>query len=83
MQLLLNVGGPNRVSRFQMAETVARIRGYNHSLIKSVSASSVNRGVTSPADISMDISLLIRVLGINPCSFEDGVRSTLEISDSS
>ncbi|RWW21279.1 hypothetical protein GW17_00014568 [Ensete ventricosum] len=43
----------------------------------------VNRGVTSPADISMDISLLIRVLGINPCSFEDGVRSTLEISDSS
>ncbi|URE17475.1 RmlD substrate binding domain [Musa troglodytarum] len=60
MQLLLNVGGPNRVSRFQMAETVARIRGYNHSLIKSVSASSVNRGVISPADISMDISILIR-----------------------
>ncbi|CAL9194912.1 unnamed protein product [Musa hybrid cultivar] len=60
MQLLLNVGGPNRVSRFQMAETVARIRGYNHSLIKSVSASSVNRGVISPSDISMDISILIR-----------------------
>ncbi|PRQ60805.1 putative dTDP-4-dehydrorhamnose reductase [Rosa chinensis] len=38
--LLLNVGGLDRVSRVQMAETVADIRGYNLSLIKSVSASS-------------------------------------------
>ncbi|WOL18948.1 hypothetical protein Cni_G27745 [Canna indica] len=83
MQLVLNAGGPDRVSRLQMAESVARFRGYNHSLIKSVSASSVNRGVISPADISMDISRLIRVLHINPCSFEDGVRSTLEANDSS
>lgn len=40
-QLIVNVGGPDRVSRVQMAETVADIRGYNPSLIKSVSASSV------------------------------------------
>lgn len=40
-KLLVNVGGPDRVSRVQMAETVAEIRGYNPSLIKSVSASSV------------------------------------------
>lgn len=41
MQLLLNVGGPDRVSRVQMAEVVAHIRGYSASLIKPVSASSV------------------------------------------
>ena len=41
MQLLLNVGGPDRVSRVQMAEAVAHIRGYDTSLIKPVSASSV------------------------------------------
>lgn len=41
MQLLLNVGGPDRVSRVQMAQVVADIRGYNPSLIKPVSASSV------------------------------------------
>lgn len=41
MQLLLNVGGPNRVSRVEMAETVAEIRGHKKSLIKRVSASSV------------------------------------------
>lgn len=43
MKLLLNVGGPDRVSRVQMAETVAHVRGYNSSLIKQVSASSVSR----------------------------------------
>lgn len=41
MQVLLNVGGPDRVSRLQMAETVAQVRGYDTSLIIPVSASSV------------------------------------------
>lgn len=41
MQLVLNVGGPDRVSRVQMAEAVAQFRGYDTSLIKSVSASSM------------------------------------------
>lgn len=41
VQVLLNVGGPDRVSRLQMAESVAAVRRYNHSIIKSVSASSV------------------------------------------
>ncbi|KAJ1281707.1 hypothetical protein BS78_04G326600 [Paspalum vaginatum] len=30
VQVLLNVGGPDRVSRLQMAESVAAVRGYNH-----------------------------------------------------
>ncbi|XP_057980811.1 uncharacterized protein LOC131166356 isoform X2 [Malania oleifera] len=77
MQLLLNVGGPDRVSRLQMAEAVAHIRGYDTSLIKPVSASSVNRGVMSPADISMDISKLVHTLDVSPTPFRDGVRLTL------
>lgn len=49
MQLLLNVGGPDRVSRVQMAEAVAHIRGYSLSLIKSVSSSTVSIiGLTLP-----------------------------------
>lgn len=78
LQLLLNVGGPNRVSRLQMAETVASVRKHNASLIKAVSASSVNRGVKSPPDISMDISKLVQTLCISQIPFEDGVRLTLE-----
>ena len=41
MQLLLDVGGPDRVSRVQMAEAVVNFRGCNTPLIKAVSASSV------------------------------------------
>ncbi|GAV90088.1 RmlD_sub_bind domain-containing protein [Cephalotus follicularis] len=78
MQLLLNVGGPDRVSRVQMAEAVAHIRGYDTSLIISVSASSVDRGVMSPPDISMDISKLVHTLSFSPTPFSDGVRWTLD-----
>ncbi|GMI98379.1 hypothetical protein like AT4G00560 [Hibiscus trionum] len=77
MQLLLNVGGPDRVSRVQMAEAVAQIRGHDSSLIKPVSASSVDRGVMSPADISMDITKLVQTLNISPTPFKDGVKLTL------
>lgn len=77
IRLLLNVGGPDRVSRADMAEAVARIRGYDSSLIKHVSASSVDRGVKSPVDISMDIAKLIHTIGISPISFSDGVKLTL------
>ncbi|KAF8779484.1 hypothetical protein HU200_002531 [Digitaria exilis] len=82
-QVLLNVGGPDRVSRLQMAESVAAVRGYNHCIIKSVSASSVNRGVASPPDISMDITKLTQMLSIKPISFEGGVKATLEAEASS
>ncbi|KAL0412002.1 UNVERIFIED_CONTAM: dTDP-4-dehydrorhamnose reductase [Sesamum latifolium] len=78
-QLLLNGGGPDRVSRVQMAEAVAHVRGYSTSLIKPVSASSVDRGVKSPSDISMDITKLIQTIGISPTSYMDGVRLTLEV----
>ncbi|PKA53211.1 hypothetical protein AXF42_Ash009941 [Apostasia shenzhenica] len=73
MKLIMNVGGPDRLSRAQMAEAIADFRGYDCLLIKPVSASSIDRGVASPADISMDISRLIRVLGIIPIPFRDGL----------
>ncbi|KAL8554315.1 hypothetical protein ACS0TY_002485 [Phlomoides rotata] len=78
VQLLLNVGGPDRLSRAQMAEAVAHIRGYSTSLIKPVSASSIDRGVRSPSDISMDISKLVQQTGFSPTSYSEGVRLTLE-----
>jgi hypothetical protein len=51
MQLLLNVGGPDRVSRVQMAEAVAHARGYDTALIKPVSASSVCLALTNYSKI--------------------------------
>ncbi|KAJ3672234.1 hypothetical protein LUZ60_006955 [Juncus effusus] len=80
MQIVLNVGGPDRLSRVEMAESVAKFRRYDQTLIKSVSASSVNRGVVSPSDISMDITRLVELIGSKPTSFQDGVKQTLTIS---
>ena len=42
LQLLLNVGGPTRLSRADMAEIVAEVKGIDKSLIKRVSAASVS-----------------------------------------
>lgn len=41
MRLVLNAGGPERLSRFQMAQVVAEVGGHDLSLIKHASASSV------------------------------------------
>ncbi|KAK1395091.1 hypothetical protein POM88_014147 [Heracleum sosnowskyi] len=84
MQLVMNVGGPDRLSRLQMAETVATVRGYKSSLLKPTSASLINRGVKSPVDISMDINKLIQTQGFSPMKFEEGIRLILrmKVSDS-
>uniref|UniRef100_A0A7N2L105 Uncharacterized protein n=1 Tax=Quercus lobata TaxID=97700 RepID=A0A7N2L105_QUELO len=66
MQLLLDVGGPDRVSRVQRVEAVVDFRGCNTPLIKAVSASSVDRGIKSPADISMNITKLVQTLNFSP-----------------
>lgn len=51
MQLFLNVGGPDRLSRLEMAKSVATYRGYDLSLIKSVSASSVSLKLGTTANL--------------------------------
>ena len=46
MHLLLNLGGPTRVSRADMADTVADVRGYDKALVKRVSSLSVSSFVS-------------------------------------
>lgn len=61
MQLLLNVGGPDRVSRVQMAKAVAQFRGHDSSLIKPVSASSVSISFKSHGKNSYSCALSLVV----------------------
>lgn len=46
------------MSRVDMAVAVADARGHGREAIVEAPAASVNRGVASPADISMDIRQL-------------------------
>lgn len=41
LQLLLNIGGPERLSRAEMAKVVAEVRGFDKALIKHIPAASV------------------------------------------
>lgn len=77
MQHVLNVGGPDRLSRADMARAMARARHYSEELVNPVPASSVNRGVQSPPDISMDISRLRAALGVEMTRYDDAIRQTL------
>lgn len=59
-----NMGGPERLSRFDMATLVARAKQCeSDQRIVGASSSTVDRGVASPADISIDTSLLVGALG--------------------
>lgn len=49
----------------------------NFLYLRNVLYFQVDRGVKSPADISMDITKLVQTLGVTPTSFTDGVRLTL------
>lgn len=76
-QLLLNVGGPERLSRADMAEVVAEVGRFDKSLIKHVKAASVNRGIASPADISMDVNRCVSTLKIVLTPFRKGVVKSM------
>lgn len=61
---LYNMGGPERLSRLDMALRVADAYGFDsQSSIIAVPSMSVNRGVASPADISMSVDR-IQTLGV-------------------
>lgn len=63
MRLVLNAGGPDRLSRVQMAEVVAQVRGHDLSLIKHVSASSVM--IFSPSLVEEYCRAVTFLIGIN------------------
>ena len=71
---LLNMGGPERLSRLEMAYKTADCWELDRSCIVPALSASVKRGVVSPADISMDSSRLLRQLpSVKLTSLEDAL----------
>ncbi|PNH09865.1 hypothetical protein TSOC_003465 [Tetrabaena socialis] len=69
-----NAGGPERLSRVDMARQVADCLGCGHGAIVAAPSASVSRGVASPPDISMDVSRLQQDLGFSPRPFREALR---------
>lgn len=70
-----NMGGPQRLSRVDIACLIAEARGYSKEAIRCVRSASIDRGVRSPLDISMDISRLREELSFTPTAFADALHS--------
>ena len=67
------MGGPERLSRVDMAQKVAQAWGYSPEAIVTAPSASVNRGVASPPDISMDSSRLEALLGMSFTPFSEAL----------
>lgn len=74
---LYNMGGPERLSRADMAAQVAAALGVDPGLVVRVSAASAARGVPSPADISMNVQRIQEDLGIKLTPFSTAIKKIL------
>jgi hypothetical protein len=57
-----------------MGDALAAVRGYPRAHVRRVPSASVPRPVASPADISMDVSLIQAELGVALTPFGEALR---------
>jgi dTDP-4-dehydrorhamnose reductase len=72
-----NAGGPERLSRAEMAVAIAKHCGMDASVVDVAKSAAVTRTAPSPLDISMDSSKLCAVLPFQPQSFAKALQYTL------
>jgi dTDP-4-dehydrorhamnose reductase len=75
-----NAGGPERLSRADMGDAVAAVRGYPRAHVKRVPSASVVRTPASPADISMSVALLESVFPGRLTPFSEALRAIWAMS---
>ena len=75
------MGGPDRLSRLEMAQTVAEICGYSSEFIIAAPSSTVQRPVRSPPDISMDSSRIETDLDMKLTTFRAAVKQMHEAGE--
>ena len=71
------MGGPDRLSRVDMARQTAEVLGVSDANVEAVSSASVDRGVISPADISMLSNKLNSLTLVSPMGWKDQMRLAL------
>ena len=70
-----NMGGPERVNRYEVALAVCRHRGYDVTLARRAHRSAISANlVPSPPDITMDSSRVAEVTGLSFATLDEMVR---------
>lgn len=70
-----HLGGPERVSRFELGQRVACVLGLDPAPIEPVTEARFPVGVPRPADVSLDSSRARRELGFSPRTLDIGIRA--------
>ena len=73
-QGLFHLGGPERVSRYELGQRVAGVLGLSADTIEAVTMDRVPLAVPRPADVSMDSARAARELGYAPRPLDVSIR---------
>jgi dTDP-4-dehydrorhamnose reductase len=71
---LVHVGGPERVSRYELGRRVAAVLGLDASLLEPVPSAAHVQGAPRPADVSLDSTRARRELGWEPLGLDEAIR---------
>ncbi|NIW50555.1 MAG: sugar nucleotide-binding protein, partial [candidate division Zixibacteria bacterium] len=74
----LNLGGPQRVTRFEMGEIVCRLFGFSTDLLNPTQMADINLPATRPQDCSFDISLAQSLLKTELLNFTEGIKRSFQ-----
>ena len=76
---VINVAGPERISRADFARALASARGLPRDAVKTVSVrvGGTSRPMMSPSDSSVDVAMMRDVLGVNPKAVTDVLQGLL------
>ncbi len=72
-KVCLHLGGPERLSRYEMGQQLADVLGCSNTLLAGCSQKDVSLATPRPADVSLDSSLAFS-LGYAPQSFLSGLK---------
>jgi dTDP-4-dehydrorhamnose reductase len=70
-----HLGGPERVSRFELGQRVASVLGLDPGPIEPSEQARLSGGAPRPGDVSLDSSRARRELGFAPGPLDDGIRA--------
>lgn len=74
---VLHLGGPERLSRFEMGQQTAAALGVNPDLVQPSSQSSVDFPEPRPRDVSLDSSSSLQWISKPPSTFSAGLKRLL------
>lgn len=76
-QGVFHISGPETMSIFELVGRIADFYGFDKSVVKPVSSTTLNQKAKRPPKTGFDISKARKILGYNPLTFEESLSKLL------